>query len=273
MRKKLHLLFSIFLILLACGNKSAVGFVGKAYTLQAKVPEDSEDMDFIWDVTEKPDDSSLNYNDLDISDDYSTMTFIPDAAGNYRLEVKIFQYNDEIASQSFAFNIEDNGYMAEEDLLPVVPEETKTAAPEPVSEIVSRAEIDPSEPEPVKDEIVEQELEIPVIETVIKTKPKPKKKKLVKPYPGSKIPFDAGRFTIQVASKKNLDDAKIVAAGLIQDGYDAYIQKAYFEETDQVWFRVRVGSYDERETAKKVALKISEVMPEQAWVDFVRYEH
>ena len=63
------------------------------------------------------------------------------------------------------------------------------------------------------------------------------------------IPFDKSRFTIQVASKKNLNDAEKIAANLIESGYDAYIQKAYFRDTDEVWFRVRVGSYDNRGTA------------------------
>lgn len=69
-----------------------------------------------------------------------------------------------------------------------------------------------------------------------------------------------------------MEDAKRVASDLIKDGFDAYIQKAYFEETDAVWFRIRVGSYDDRETAKKVAAEVSKIMSEPAWVDFVRYE-
>ena len=44
------------------------------------------------------------------------------------------------------------------------------------------------------------------------------------------IPYDKERFTIQVASKKSLDDAKKVAANLINNGYDAYIQKAFFKD-------------------------------------------
>ena len=49
------------------------------------------------------------------------------------------------------------------------------------------------------------------------------------------IPYDKERFTIQVASKKRLDDAKKVAANLINSGYDAYIQKAFFKENKQTW--------------------------------------
>ncbi|HCI15237.1 MAG TPA: hypothetical protein DE027_00225, partial [Candidatus Marinimicrobia bacterium] len=105
--------------------------------------------------------------------------------------------------------------------------------------------------------------------------PPSKKKKMAKPKPntrGMSIPFDKERFTIQVASKKVLEDAKNVAATLIDAGYDAYIQKAVFKETNEIWYRVRVGSYDNRDTAVAVAESLSKTRSEKAWVDFVRYE-
>jgi len=86
------------------------------------------------------------------------------------------------------------------------------------------------------------------------------------------IPFDKSRYTIQVASKKNLKDAEKTAANLIESGYDAYIQKAYFRDTDEVWFRIRVGSYDNRETALAVGKVIASAMTTDVWVDFVRFE-
>ena len=67
-------------------------------------------------------------------------------------------------------------------------------------------------------------------------------------------------------------DAEKTAANLIESGYDAYIQKAYFRDTDEVWFRVRVGSYDNRETALAVGKVIASAMTTDIWVDFVRFE-
>ena len=86
------------------------------------------------------------------------------------------------------------------------------------------------------------------------------------------IPFDKSRYTIQIASKKNLNDAEKVAVNLIESGYDAYIQKAYFRDTDEVWFRVRVGSYDNRDTALSVGKVIADAMTTEVWIDFVRFE-
>jgi cell division protein FtsN len=120
----------------------------------------------------------------------------------------------------------------------------------------------------------DEEIEIAAAEispTVVEPKStaaKPAKKKRTRYI----IPFDKSRYTIQVVSKKNLKDAEIMAANLIESGYDAYIQKAYFRDTDEVWFRVRVGSYDNRETALAVAKVIASAMTTDTWVDFVRFE-
>jgi cell division protein FtsN len=100
------------------------------------------------------------------------------------------------------------------------------------------------------------------------TSAKPAKKK----SPRYVIPYDKSRYTIQVVSKKNLKDAEKTAVNLIESGYDAYIQKAYFRDTDEVWFRVRVGSYDNRETALAVGKVIASAMATDIWVDFVRFD-
>ena len=106
----------------------------------------------------------------------------------------------------------------------------------------------------------------------VKTQTTAAKPPVKKKSPRYIIPFDKSRFTIQVASKKNLNDAEKVAANLIESGYDAYIQKAYFRDTDEVWFRVRVGSYDNRDTALAVGKVIADAMTTEVWVDFVRFE-
>ena len=54
-------------------------------------------------------------------------------------------------------------------------------------------------------------------------------------------------------------------AGIISE-----IRKREFYE---IWFRIRVGSYDNRETAIAVAQSLSKSRRETAWVDFVRYEN
>ena len=69
-----------------------------------------------------------------------------------------------------------------------------------------------------------------------------------------------------------MSDAKKVAVNLIEAGYDAYIQKALFKETNEIWYRIRIGSYQNKETAIAVAESLSRNRPEKAWVDYVRLE-
>ena len=89
---------------------------------------------------------------------------------------------------------------------------------------------------------------------------------------GSDIPAKKDRFTIQVISKKRLLDAQKFADKLIKTGYDAYIQKAYFKETEEVWYRVRIGSYDNYNSAQAVADIVSKDIKLSVWVDFVRLD-
>jgi cell division protein FtsN len=58
---------------------------------------------------------------------------------------------------------------------------------------------------------------------------------------------------------------------MISKGYDAYIQKALFD-TNKIWYRVRVGSYDNYNSAKAAADVLSEELGMATWVDFVRKE-
>ena len=90
---------------------------------------------------------------------------------------------------------------------------------------------------------------------------------------GTDIPAKKDRFTIQVISKKRLADAQQYANKLIKSGYDAYIQKAYFKETEEVWYRVRIGSYDNYNSAQAVASVVSKDIKLSVWVDFVRVDN
>ena len=276
-------IFSLFilLVLTGCGKSNPTATVGDYITVNAEIPEESQDLDFIWELTNIPSHSELNNSQLTSGELNASVMFIPDVAGTYSIEVSVFQYNDEISTQSFSYDVlgkelSDN---TEENVEAESPEEMKDAISELMvdnnepkwyeSESVAQvvAEADQNIPEP-KIEVTKSE---PTSEPI--PPPAPKKKTTKSKTRGKSIPYDKERFTIQIASKKFLDDAKKVAANLIDAGYDAYIQKAVFKETNEIWYRVRVGSYDKRDTAVAVAKSLSSTRPEPAWVDYVRYEN
>ena len=86
---------------------------------------------------------------------------------------------------------------------------------------------------------------------------------------GESIIAKTDRFTIQITSKKMLKDAQLFSQKLIDKGYDSYIQKVIFNKKE-IWFRVRVGSYDNYNAAKSAADALSDDLDMTTWVDFVR---
>ena len=271
-------------LLISCNKENNTVALGETINVLAEIPEESQDLEFIWELISVPENSFIDNNNIEIGNPNSSVDFTPDIPGIYSLEVSIFQYNDEISTESFSYNVvqldsKDSDELVEDIILV---EEDSSA----ISDLL----VENNEPKWYDSESVEYVLEDPLKENLEKklskeelliknVNPKPNKKtskkiiKKPKKIRGSSIPFDKDRFTIQVGSKKFLSDAKKFAAQLIDSGYDAYIQKASFKETSEVWYRIRVGSYDKRETATAVAKVLSKTRQEKAWVDFVRYEY
>ena len=283
--KKKYIIILSLLVLIGCGEKNPTANVGDHVTITADKPEESQDLDFIWEWTSVPGNSQVDNSKIMKDETNATIEFIPDVDGLYSLEVSIFQYNDEISTQSFSYEVLANEIVEKEQ-----EDKIKTETTVEVEDAVAELLVENNEPKWYESEsiaaVVEeasQITEVPVVEVEepkappsppspppVTAKPKKEKAKLIR---GFSIPYDKERFTIQVASKKELTDAKKVVATLIDAGFDAYIQKAVFKETNEIWYRVRVGSYDNRDTAVAVAESLSSTRLERAWVDFVRYEY
>jgi len=284
--KKIYIIILSLLVLTGCSEKNLTANVGDHVTITADKPEESQDLDFIWEWTSVPDNSQVDNSKIMKDETNATIKFIPDVAGLYSLEVSIFQYNDEISTQSFSYEVLANEIVEKEQ-----EDKIKTETTEEVEDAVAELLVENNEPKWYESEsvaaVVEEASQTTVVPVVgleepkappsppspppaTTAKPKKKKAKLIR---GSSIPYDKERFTIQVASKKELADAKKVVATLIDAGFDAYIQKAVFKETNEIWYRVRVGSYDNRDTAVAVAESLSSTRLERAWVDFVRYQY
>jgi len=304
-RVLLILIFGSFL-LVNCGGTKGEGSVGDVTVVRGELPEETESIDLFWRITGQPDASKLSMNDLEFNEDKSEMSFTPDAPGKFQFELEVFQYGDELETQKFTYTVDsieplvadaseealsdesedwlDEEY--EEDLNDDSEDEYMDEDDEyDFNELDSEDSVEYYETDnndPVIEENNDEEklmpLEIAAKKETSST-PSPVKKQTTASKPPVKkkssryvIPFDKSRFTIQVASKKNLNDAEKIAANLIESGYDAYIQKAYFRDTDEVWFRVRVGSYDNRDTALAVGKVIADAMTTEVWIDFVRFE-
>ena len=281
MNKKINIV-SFFVLIFGCTRENPIGYVSQPVSVTINISEENNDLEFIWELTSIPNNSNLKNSDIQAGDDSYSVKFTPDVIGEYSIEASVFQYNDEIETQSFSFNIIEStkienasnseigdsfpDTLALTQLLSDSDSETKWFEGDDVSQYLTSLDQDSSSlssPKLLENTIKNED-------PVIPSPPKRKKKKQIK---CQSIPYDSNRFTIQIASKKQLGDAKKVAATLIESGYDAYIQKAFFKESNETWFRIRVGSYDNRETATAVAQSLSKSRRETAWVDFVRYEN
>ena len=267
-----NLLLLCFILIAGCGNNGIEGYVSEPISITAKQPEDGINYDYFWTLTNQPDGSLMNSNDLISINDGNKMTFIPDYPGEYTIEVIISEYGDEISSQIFNFSILD---FKEKEISQDENTTIKNIDEEWLDQEIEEPEIE--EPEIEEPEIEETEIQnekgskvILKDRTNVSKKAKVLNKRRVSPR-NSNIAERTDRFTIQITSKKMLKDAQIFSQELIKKGYDAYIQKVVFK-SNETFYRVRIGSYDNHNSAKIAADALSKDLGMTAWVDFVRKE-
>ena len=264
MAKNIIFLFSILFI--SCGSNGIEGYVSEPITITAEKPDDGNDLDYFWALSNQPDGSLMNSNDLISVNNGNKMTFIPDYPGDYSIEVIISEYGDEISNQIFNFSILDFSEKKDKkNLNDTLNNESwlDEELDEEEDELVNKQDDIDKE----SDELVNEQDDVVKKVDLISKNTDLTKTKLRK----SNISERTDRFTIQITSKKMLKDAQSFSNELIKRGYDAYIQKVLFK-SNETFFRVRVGSYDNYNSAKIAANSLSEDLEMTTWVDFVRKE-
>ena len=286
MLKNLYILFALFAI--SCGSNGIEGYVSEPITITAEQPDEGMDIDYFWTLTNQPDGSLMNSGDLVSTKNGNEMTFIPDYPGEYSIQVVISDYGDEISNQIFTFAILDYSEKKIDNEIEKSPEEENWLNEEIDDEEIDDEEIDDEEIDDEEidgeeidgEEIDGEEIDNEEIKKIaLNKKPISKNRRslqknielLKKPSRESSIAARTDRFTIQITSKKMLKDAQLYSRDLIEKGYDAYIQKVVFK-SNEVFYRVRVGSYDNYDSAKIAADALSEELSMSTWVDFVRKE-
>jgi len=90
---------------------------------------------------------------------------------------------------------------------------------------------------------------------------------------GNLIPRAARTYTIQVSSWPSLEEAQQASQELLdQYGIDSYIQRAFFKDMDEIYYRLRIGNFQEQSAATAYAKEIQEQTNLPVWVDYVRLE-
>ncbi len=85
-------------------------------------------------------------------------------------------------------------------------------------------------------------------------------------------PKIAGQYTIQIASKPTIHEARGVQDNLIDDGFNSYLQEVKFSDNNDIWYRIRVGKYRKRDRAQSTRNKVATIYGNDVWVDNVRMD-
>ena len=78
------------------------------------------------------------------------------------------------------------------------------------------------------------------------------------------------KYTIQVASWPTLEQARNDQISLRESGYDAYTEQYYIKSKDQLWWRVRVGNFTDKNKATQVRNKLAKERGNDLWIDFIK---
>ena len=276
-----------------CGGSGIEGYVNEPITITASNPEEGQDVDYFWSLAEQPDGSLINSGDLLASDYGQEMVFTPDYPGDYLIEVIISQYGDEISNQTFSFSIldasekqsatnkseEENEDWLNEEIDDSLQQEMVETEEDAITEKPNQTEeVDLLEGKQMsdKDRIGQAAMGKMALEKKVKpvinlVEPVETSNEIKQRKRRASIAERTDRFTIQITSKKMLKDAQLFSQNLIEQGYDSYIQKVIFD-SEEMWYRVRVGSYDNYNSAKTAADALSSTLGMPTWVDFVRKE-
>ena len=291
MRKTIQII--LLLLIFGCGGSGIEGYVNEPITITANNPEEGQDVDYFWSLAEQPDGSLINSGDLLASDYGQEMVFTPDYPGDYLIEVIISQYGDEISNQTFSFSIldasekqssdnkseEENEDWLNEEIDDSLQQEMVESEEDTITEKPNQTEeVDLLEEKPMSDKdrvgqaaMGKMALEKKVKPVINLVEPVKTSVEIKQPKKRASIAERTDRFTIQITSKKMLKDAQLFSQNLIEKGYDSYIQKVVFN-SEEIWYRVRVGSYDNYNSAKTAADALSGTLGMPTWVDFVRKE-
>ncbi len=231
-------------------------FVGEPETIIVQPPEDAFDVTYRWSIIDLPDESLLV---PDFSSSSNVFTFTADVEGGFAFAVSVESYGEDVAEHVLRFHA-----MEDTSLVPRQREEELSEAATPPAVGVTPVPTPPVTRQPV-----------PAVKITPMPSPAAKPRTTrAKPKPRRTVSKDAvaGHYTVQVSSWKTAKQAQSIRQALVTQGYDAYIQRVWLENRQEVWWRVRVGDYKSIQTAKKMR---DELLPSHntVWVDNVRKEH
>jgi len=244
--------------------------VGEYVTLEADTS--LVDSRVTWIFSQLPDTSQLQ--GFLPSDSAQIISFIPDVPGDYEVTLQQTE-GDDVEETTFYYSalvLEDttllNVVVPDHLAVSMQVEDTTVADTPSVARFTDEGDqrrylgkiVDPNKAR----------------STVKKTSPA--RRKLVRSTPqkvsrGNLIPRAAETYTIQVSSWPSLEEAQSASRELLDRyGIESYIQRAFFKDKDEIYYRLRVGNFKEQSQAAAYAKEIQAQTNLPVWVDYIRKE-
>ena len=234
MRKVIHFIILFFFI--TCGSDPDYQEVMVNKTVKVYSQDyhnEAENYFFKWEPPVGPSNQPVPF---DLKNDM--LIFSPEIEGDYKIHLSITDISHEVISEEIFY------YIAIAETLEVAIVGTKPAKDLPIDT-----------------------LEIKQKKKMTKKSQSSKKQK----QEVAKITGNA-HYTIQVAAWPSLEQARIDQLKLIEEGVDAYIQRNYRKEKDEVWYRVRIGNFSNKIKAQEMQEQIESITGEKSWLDVIQME-
>ena len=237
MQKLTHLAFII--IFTSCGSEPDFQEIMINKTVKVFSQDyhnDAENYTFKW---EPPVGPSKMVVPFDLKNDM--LIFSPKLEGDYQIHLSITDISDEVIAEEMFY------YRAIAETI-----EVAIANPDPEEDIAKKLV---TEHKPKK-----------------KNKAKTKNIQQSNKHNNKSANKNNVHYTIQVAAWPSLEHARLDQLKLIEEGMDAYIQRHYRNEDDQVWYRVRIGNFKSKENASIVQKQIESITHAETWLDILPFD-
>jgi len=244
--------------------------VGGYVTLQVEEPVDGQQT--LWIFAQLPDSSKLS--GFLPSDTLNLVSFKPDVPGEYDILLQV-SLGGEVEETSYFYDavVAEDSNLVNSDLPDhlansIYTEDTTVADTESMVSIT-----DSGDQRRYLSKVVSPGQSSSSAKRKIATTSRRSSVKPAKLSRGNLIPRAAKTYTIQVSSWPSLDEAQAASQELLDKfGIESYIQRAFFKDKDEIYYRLRIGNFPEEDAAKAYAKEIQNMTNLPVWVDYIRKE-
>ena len=277
MKNRTYIYFTsiiIGLLIIACSSepKSEEIEIGNTVKVRSSFAiTDSPDITFVWSYGKKPLTSMAK-----IIVDHNQVLFTPDLPGEYSIVCTVISPNDKLSQDVFHFlAVNTDSNISDFEIISQNPEPLgkETSPPVIQHQVEEKEESTPTDDHGTinkeNTEVINSDNTSDTEVDLQKSQKNKHAEVIIQSMPAFASP-GKGYFSLQISSWKkesfaiaNIKELKIV-------GIEAHIERTYMMDSDQIWFRVRVGNFKNYDDAVKAKQFVSSKIKTDIWIDRVK---